>query len=55
MFAKHIKVIFFEGLEGSFFDIPLREKVFLLWDLNGHVGNVSRDFERVPVDMVLGM
>jgi len=42
---KHLKVKFWEELEGLIQDIPLGEKIFLGGDLNGHVGRVSRGFE----------
>jgi len=38
----HLKVKFWEELEGLIQDIPLGEKIFLGGDLNGHVGSVSR-------------
>ena len=42
---EHLKVKFWEELEGLIQDIPLGEKIFLGGDLNGHVGSVSRGFE----------
>jgi len=42
---EHVKVKFWEKLEGLIQDIPLGEKVFLGEDLNGHVGSVSKGFE----------
>jgi len=42
---EHLKVKFWEELEGLIQDIPLGEKIFLGGDLNGHVGRVSRGFE----------
>jgi len=41
----HLKVKFWEELEGLIQDIPLGEKIFLWGDLNGHLGSVSRGFE----------
>ena len=45
--AEHLKVKFWEDLEGLLQDIPQGEKIFLGGDLNGHVGNVTRGFESV--------
>jgi len=44
---EHLKDKFWEELEGLIQDIPLREKIFLGGDLNGHVGSASRGFEGV--------
>ena len=50
----HLKVKFWEELEGLIQDIPLGEKIFLGGDLNGHVGSVSRGLEGLHGGMVLG-
>ena len=39
---EHLKVKFWEELEGLIQDIPLGEKIFLGGDLNEHVVSVSR-------------
>jgi len=44
---EHLKIKFWEDLEGLIQDIPLGEKIFLGGDLNGHVGRASRGFEGV--------
>ncbi len=44
---EHIKVKFWEDLEGLIQDIPLGEKIFLGGDLNGHVGSTSEGYESV--------
>ena len=51
---EHLKVKFWEELEGLIQDIPLGEKIFLGGDLNGHVGRVSRGFEGVHGGYGLG-
>jgi len=51
---EHLKVKFWEELEGLIQDIPLGEKIFLGGDLNGHVGSVSRGFEGVHGGYGLG-
>ena len=51
---EHLKVKFWEELEGLIQDIPLGEKIFLGGDLNGHVGRVLRGFEGVHGGMVSG-
>jgi len=43
-FEEHIKVKFWEDLEGLIQDIPLGENIFLEWGLNRHVGSGSCNF-----------
>ncbi|KAM7489846.1 hypothetical protein LguiB_027330 [Lonicera macranthoides] len=44
---EHLKIKFWEDLEGLIQDIPLREKIFLGGDLNGHVGSSSENYRGV--------
>ena len=41
---EHLKVKFWEDLEGLLKDTPQGEKLFLGRDINGHVGSVARGF-----------
>lgn len=50
----HLKVKFWDDLEGLLQDIPQWEKLFLGRDLNGHVRSVAKDFEGVHERYDLG-
>lgn len=43
--VEHLKVKFWEELEGLLPDMTLGEKLFLGRGLNGHVGSSTRGFE----------
>lgn len=51
---KHLKVKFWEELEGLIQDIPSGGKIFVGWDSHGHVESVSRGFEGLHWEYGLG-